>query len=77
MSDSLPSTSQPSPDSISISTSVSMLAATSAESTSTITFAHATYVDKGGTLKRNEFGRNEVWQFFRIYKEKRFKQHVF
>lgn len=77
MSDSLPSTSQPSPDSISISTSVSMLAATSAESTSTITFAHATYVDKGGTLKRNEFGRNEVWQFFRIYNEKRFKQHVF
>jgi hypothetical protein len=52
------------------------LAPPSTESTSTIV-TQATYVDRGGTLKRNEFSRNEVWQFFHVYKEKRFKQHVF
>jgi hypothetical protein len=64
---------QPSPDSI--PTSVSASGETSIQSTPT--FARATYVDRGGTLKRNELGRNEVWQFFRIYNEKHYKQYVF
>ena len=30
--------------------------------------------ERGGTLKRNELARNEIWQFFRLYNEKQFSK---
>jgi hypothetical protein len=30
--------------------------------------------EKGGTLKRNALARNEIWQFFRLYNEKKFSK---
>ena len=36
------------------------------------------FIEKGGTLKRNANAtKNEVWQFFQVYNEKKFKTHVF
>jgi hypothetical protein len=36
------------------------------------------FVEKGGTLKRNiNATKNEVWQFFQIYNEKKFHTHAF
>jgi hypothetical protein len=64
---------QPSPDSI--PTSFSAVGETSISLTPT--YARTTYKDRVGTLKRNEFGRKEVWQFFHIYNEKNYKQYVF
>jgi hypothetical protein len=31
----------------------------------------------GGTLKRNMYGKNEVWEFFQIYDEKKLTTHAF
>jgi hypothetical protein len=36
------------------------------------------FIEKGGTLKRNaNAAKNEVWQFFQVYNEKKFRTHVF
>jgi len=36
------------------------------------------FIEKGGTLKRNANAtKNEVWQFFQVYNEKKFQTHVF
>jgi hypothetical protein len=36
------------------------------------------FILKGGTLKRNANAtKNEVWQFFQVYNEKKFKTHTF
>jgi hypothetical protein len=37
----------------------------------------STFLDKGGSLRLNHLGTNEVWQYFRVYNEKRFKTHAY
>jgi hypothetical protein len=32
---------------------------------------------QGGTLKRNMYGKNKVWELFQIYDEKKFTTHAF
>jgi len=40
--------------------------------------ASESFILKGGTLKRNANAtKNEVWQFFQVYNEKKFKTHAY
>ncbi len=36
-----------------------------------------TFLDKGGSLRLNHLGTNEVWQYFCVYNEKQYKSHAY
>jgi hypothetical protein len=52
-------------------------AATSASSLTASTFLSQSFSAQGGALKRNVHGKSEVWQFFKVYDETKFKTHAF
>ncbi len=52
-------------------------APTSASSLTASTLSSQSFSSQGGTLKRNVYGKSEVWQFFQVYDEKKFKTHAF
>jgi hypothetical protein len=51
-------------------------AQTSASSFTANTLSSKSFSVQGGTLKRNMYGKNEVWEFFQVYNEKKFKTHA-
>jgi hypothetical protein len=52
-------------------------APTSASSLPASTLSSHSFSVQGGTLKRNVHGKSEVWEFFQVYDEKKFKTHAF
>ena len=66
------------------STSASSVTASTIEAqaltvdTSFATTSSESFIEKGGTLKRNVHAtKNEVWACFQVYKEKKFHTHAF
>jgi hypothetical protein len=52
-------------------------AQTSASSFAASTLSSKSFSVQGGILKRNVYGKNEVWEYFQVYDEKKFKTHAF
>ena len=65
----------PSPMSVTFTSASSSV--TSSVTASVLSESPQSFRKQGGTVKRNIQGKNEVWEFFQIYNEKKFKSHAF
>ena len=65
----------PSPMSVTFTSASSSV--TSSVTASMLSESPQSFRKQGGTVKRNIQGKSEVWEFFQIYNEKKFKTHAF